>query len=86
MIKKCLGCGIPLQQDKPQELGYTPDLKHPYCERCFKTIHYNAKIPAKINFSNAELIQKINQEKGLVIFLTDFLNLNQEGLRRNDRS
>ena len=46
-MSKCIGCGITLQDQKKDMLGYTPSINNPYCERCFKTIHYNENI--KIN-------------------------------------
>ena len=78
MTKKCLGCGITLQTDNPSLEGYTPDIKHDLCARCFKIKHYNAMSEANLNFTNEDLIQKINKDQGFVIFLTDFLNLNEE--------
>ncbi|MDE6285258.1 MAG: 50S ribosome-binding GTPase [Bacilli bacterium] len=78
MTKKCMGCGIVLQDTSPYTLGYTPRLENDYCERCFKITHYNAKIDASLAMNNEELIVKINEKKAFVIFLCDFLNLHEE--------
>lgn len=75
MIKKCLGCGIELQDNSPYTLGYTPNLENEYCERCFKITHYNANIDANLGLSNNELLEKINKKDAFVIFLCDFLNI-----------
>ena len=40
-MNRCVGCGITLQNKNPNELGYTKKIDNLYCERCFKTIHYN---------------------------------------------
>ena len=34
--KKCLGCGVVLQNDNILNIGYTPSLENDYCMRCFK--------------------------------------------------
>ena len=44
MGKKCIGCGIPLQNTDSKKGGYTPkDLtgkEELYCQRCFRISHY----------------------------------------------
>lgn len=80
MTKKCLGCGIFLQDKSPYTLGYTPNVDNDYCERCFKITHYNAKIDASLSMNNDELIEKINQKKAFVIYLCDFFNLFDENI------
>ena len=32
-MSKCVGCGITLQNECKNELGYTPNLENKYCER-----------------------------------------------------
>ena len=78
MTKKCIGCGLSLQDTKKDELGYTPDLKNNYCMRCFKLTHYNELINKGVNIDNAKLIASINKKKIFVIFLVDFLNIYEE--------
>lgn len=78
MTKKCMGCGITLQDSSPYTLGYTPNLENDYCERCFKITHYNVKIDAELGINNEELLSKINEKGSFVIFLCDFLNLYDE--------
>lgn len=78
MTKKCLGCGIVMQDKSPYTLGYTPKLENDYCERCFKITHYNAKIDVSLKISNEELLKKINSSHSFVFFLVDFLNIYEE--------
>ncbi len=74
-MNKCRGCGITLQNKDANLLGYTKDLTNKYCERCFKTIHYN--IERKVNnIDNEKIIAKINKLGYYTIFLTDFLSIN----------
>ena len=37
---KCLGCGITLQHDNPQEPGYQEQKGQTYCQSCFKLLNY----------------------------------------------
>ena len=76
-MSKCVGCGITLQNTDPSKLGYTKDLKNKYCERCFKTIHYNEE--RKItNFDNGKIIDKINKLGLFTVMITDILHLDKE--------
>ncbi len=74
-MSKCLGCGITLQDTDKNGLGYTPKLSNDYCERCFKTIHYNKEIKVD-NIDNDKIIKKINKLNLFTFYLTDFLSLN----------
>lgn len=76
-MSKCIGCGISLQNTNKDDLGYTPSLDNKYCERCFKTIHYN--VEKKIaNIDNTKIINHINKLELMTIFITDLISLNQE--------
>lgn len=76
-MSKCIGCGIKLQNTDKDSLGYTNNLSNKYCERCFKTIHYNEE--RKINnLDNYKIIDKINKLSYFTVFITDLLNINEE--------
>lgn len=78
MIKKCLGCGIVLQDKDVNSLGYTPKIENDLCQRCFKLKHYGEKIDIEKKQNNNTIINKINKEKAIVLYLIDFLNINKE--------
>ncbi len=78
MNKKCLGCGIALQNNDEQNLGYTPNIEKDYCMRCFKLKHYGKNIKEDILIDNKSIVDKINQSKVFTLFLTDFLNISWE--------
>ena len=76
-MNKCIGCGITLQNKDKNFKGYTPNLDNKYCERCFKTIHYNQNIITK-NIDNQNIITKINKLNYFTFFISDLFNLNNE--------
>ena len=80
MSKTCIGCGIILQNNDKNELGYTPNLEKDYCMRCFKLKHYGENINKKVTFDNKELIKNINDFHCFTLFLTDFINISEEVL------
>ena len=74
-MSKCMGCGVVLQNDNKNLVGYTPKLTNLYCERCFKTIHYGVSTEVN-NLCNDNIIAKINALNYFTFFITDILNLN----------
>jgi len=76
-MSKCIGCGIKLQNENKEDLGYTKNLENDYCERCFKTIHYNEERKVD-NVDNFRIINKINKLGYLTIFITDLISLNKD--------
>ena len=76
-MSKCIGCGITLQNKDNKNIGYTKKIDNKYCERCFKTIHYNEE--KKIdNIDNYKIIEKINKLGYTTLFITDLLNINKK--------
>jgi len=76
-MSKCLGCGIKLQNINNNELGYTKNIDNKYCERCFKTIHYNEERKVN-NIDNLKIIEKINKLGYFTIFVTDLISINNK--------
>lgn len=81
MNKICFGCGVKLQSEMPNNIGYIPETKYKdssYCQRCYKIIHYGINAindtPKEIN----NIIKAINLDNKFVIFLTDFLSINSK--------
>ncbi len=79
MNKICYGCGIKLQSDDPDKEGYIPKEKKdsPYCMRCYKLMHYGKDISTLIPKTDYT-IDKTNNNDDFVIFLVDFLSINNE--------
>ena len=81
MTKKCSGCGYSLQNDDPTKLGYVPKTKSKnpnLCERCFKIIHYNDAKVVSLPIEQNKIINVVNKSNNHVLFLIDFLNINQK--------
>lgn len=76
MTKKCIGCGLTLQNTNKEEFGYTPNLDKEYCMRCFRLKNYGEK---NLNESiNMDLIfDKVNNGKGIAFFFVDYLNISK---------
>lgn len=75
MIKKCIGCGLTLQNVNEEEQGYTPNLDKDYCMRCFRLKNYGEKnLNETINMD--DIFNKVNKGKGIVFFFVDYLNIN----------
>ena len=74
IVRKCHGCGAMLQDERPDEAGYTPKLtlETKYCKRCFRMMHYN-ELP-KIVASNDDyekVIDDVIKKNGLIVFVVD---------------
>ncbi len=81
MSKICFGCGVKLQSDDKEKLGYIPPKKlddAKYCMRCFRMINYGENKEVSTPKDVKEIINKINKDVRFVIFLVDYLNINDE--------
>ena len=80
-IKKCVGCGLILQSDNIDGVGYIPSDKYNdslYCQRCFRLIHYNKKVISDTLVNNEDIINTVNESSGMAFFLVDFLNISKQ--------
>ena len=78
-MSRCIGCGIKLQNTNKKLIGFTPKLDNKYCERCFKTTHYNEEIKVS-NINNTNVLDKINNFGLYTIFISDLLSLNNASM------
>ena len=84
MIKKCIGCGVVLQNTDETKLGYTPILnnKAKYCMRCFRLINYNEASIIDVVKHEEKVIDEVNKKANLAVFIIDFLNINSEVINK----
>ena len=84
MSKICYGCGAILQTSDIEKKGYIPANKlndSSYCMRCFRMMHYGDEARFSTPKEAKEIINKINKDNRFVIFLVDFLNINDEVIK-----
>ena len=74
--KKCLGCGVTLQDVNLLQEGYTTNLENDYCQRCFRMKNYGEyQFVTKSNEEYLDILRNIAETKDLVLYVTDLLNL-----------
>ena len=74
--KKCLGCGIVLQDVNLLQEGYTTSLENDLCQRCFRMKNYGEyQVITKSNDEYLEILKEVAETKDLVLYVTDLLNL-----------
>lgn len=75
-MKKCKGCGIELQTNDENKLGYVLDINQDYCKRCFRLIHYNDISNLKLNaITNDDVFDIYEQYKdSLFVIVVDALD------------
>lgn len=74
-MNKCHGCGIVLQNEDINKLGFTKNINSDLCERCFRIKHYNDyKRVIKDNDYVLNLLKKIDS-KSLVVLVIDIINI-----------
>lgn len=79
-MSRCYGCGVKLQTENKEMLGYVPLEKYAkkaLCERCFRLIHYNDY--KLVDLPKKDILNKINKDD-FVFFIVDLLNINNETL------
>ncbi len=74
--KKCLGCGVLLQDENVLQDGYTTSLDNDICQRCFRMKNYGEyKKVVKSNEEYLDILRGVGETKDLVLYITDLLNL-----------
>lgn len=81
MIKKCIGCGITLQSEDSNKLGFIKKEKindSKYCKRCFRMMNYNEVNMVTLPKDQNKILDSVNKTNNYVFFLCDLFNLNKE--------
>ena len=77
--KKCLGCGVTLQDVNLLQEGYTTNLENDYCQRCFRMKNYGEyQVVTKSNEEYVEILKDVADTKDLVLYVTDILNMEED--------
>jgi ribosome biogenesis GTPase A len=89
MNKKCVGCGVLLQYDKPELEGYVePNMydKSNLCRRCFRLRFYGDYVFVhKSDDEYNKILQDINQTGDLVIYMVDIFDISNELIKVDKR-
>lgn len=83
---KCIGCGIKIQSNNKDELGFLPqnvidkktlDASDLLCRRCFRMKHYNEGISVEMsNKEFIEILNRISKENALIVKIVDLFDFN----------
>ncbi len=81
-MSKCIGCGVTLQCENPNEDGYTLDLDKKICQRCFIIKNYGQnKVISKTNIDYMSIINNI-RDKDIVVYVSSLLTLNLDYINK----
>lgn len=76
--KKCIGCGIQLQDENMLLEGYTTNIENDICNRCFRMKNYGEyQIITKSNDEYIDILKSVNDTKDLVLYMVDLLNIDK---------
>lgn len=82
MSKKCIGCGIILQDTNKELDGYVSSSDHRLCERCFKIKNYGQnKVIETGNEDYLKILDSIH-DNDLVVYVSSLLTLNLDYVKR----
>ena len=77
--KKCLGCGVVLQDENMLLEGYTVNMENDLCQRCFRLKNYGEyQVSTKTNEEYEKILEEVGKTKDLVMYVTDILNVEQD--------
>ena len=77
-MSKCIGCGVKLQNNNREKLGYTSNLDNSLCERCFRIRNYNDyKFIIKDNNDYIDILQDVSKTNDLVLLVVDLFNISK---------
>jgi len=75
MMNKCHGCGVPLQTNDKDAVGYTPKVDSKYCQRCFRLRHYGDLISSfSYTSDNQKILDTISKMDALFFWVVDLFD------------
>jgi 30S ribosome assembly GTPase len=77
----CVGCGIEIQTENKQGIGYAPtsalEKDEVICQRCFKLKHYNEVQDVPLTDDDfIKILNEIGQSEGLIVKVVDIFDFN----------
>lgn len=87
MSKVCKGCGVVMQHEDKNKLGYAPKAEADYCQRCFRIRHYDdVMISMKQGIDADAVLARIAKMDALVVWVVDLFDFEAnmvKGLNRH---
>ncbi len=75
MNKTCMGCGVTLQNEDKNQIGYIPKEDAKYCQRCFRIMHYDdVVISLQQGIDSDAVLQKVAKMDALVLWVVDLFD------------
>ncbi len=81
-MKKCLGCGMLLQSDNKNALGYIENMENNLCERCYKLKYYGQYMGVSLTNEDYMKILSGIPKNAVVLYVTDVLSLDCLGIEK----
>lgn len=77
----CIGCGVQIQSEEPNEIGYAPlstlEKEHVICQRCFRLKNYNEIQDVSLTDDDfLKILHGIGESKGLIVKIVDIFDFN----------
>ncbi|MEH6904363.1 ribosome biogenesis GTPase YqeH [Neobacillus drentensis] len=77
----CMGCGVKVQTDNPEELGYAPasalEKEMIICQRCFRLKHYNEVQDVSLTDDDfLKILNEMGKSDALIVMIVDIFDFN----------
>lgn len=77
----CMGCGVMIQTENPNELGYAPksslEKEIVICQRCFRLKHYNEVQDVSLTDDDfLKILNEIGKSDALIVMIVDIFDFN----------
>ncbi|MEH7120269.1 ribosome biogenesis GTPase YqeH [Neobacillus vireti] len=77
----CMGCGVKVQTENPNELGYAPssalEKEAIICQRCFRLKHYNEVQDVSLTDDDfLKILNEIGKTDALIVMIVDIFDFN----------
>ena len=81
---QCVGCGVEIQTERPDELGYAPksalEKEEIICQRCFRLKNYNELQPVSLTDDDfLSILNGLGTQQGLIVKIVDIFDLTVVG-------
>ncbi|RFU71652.1 ribosome biogenesis GTPase YqeH [Peribacillus saganii] len=77
----CIGCGVSVQSERPNELGYAPksslEKDQVICQRCFRLKHYNEVQDVSLTDDDfLKILNEVGRQDALIVKIVDIFDFN----------